>query len=420
MKKFIMKLWKTPMAVIFLVITIFYGFSALGKPTEINRFAVVTAIGIDEFADGENEFELSFLTFIPIAEQTFTETYKVITAKGRSFVEAIDYAGQYLGREIGLSHLRTVVLNEELFKYDVTKILDYLTREKEVPSSTKLLATNASAKDFLSAMQKLDMESSLKVSEMIDFNKRYVTATDASLEHFFKGYFSPTRTSIIPIFGLEQNEDKGISVSNTESQGGSGGAQGGSNGGQAGEGENITYNIVNGGDALIFKNGFLTKEISADDMKNINYFRGNFSTGALTIEDFKGEPFKNANLTFNIYDKKIKKKVVFENGIPVFYTDIKFTVVLNGVEEDNGMFDENVDLYLITNKAASAIEKKVKQNMADGLAVMRGEKADLADFYTKMYNTDKKAFKRFLDSLDDKDDYLSHVMFKTRVRVYSR
>ena len=94
--------------------------------------------------------------------------------------------------------------------------------------------------------------------------------------------------------------------------------------------------------------------------------------------------------------------------------------MLNGVEEDNGMFDENVDLYLITNKAASAIEKKVKQNMADGLAVMRGEKADLADFYTKMYNTDKKAFKRFLDSLDDKDDYLSHVMFKTRVRVYSR
>ena len=92
MRKFIMKLWKTPMAVIFLVITIFYGFSALGKPTEINRFAVVTAIGIDEFADGENEFELSFLTFIPIAEQTFTETYKVITAKGRSFVEAIDYA----------------------------------------------------------------------------------------------------------------------------------------------------------------------------------------------------------------------------------------------------------------------------------------------------------------------------------------
>ena len=28
-------------------------------------------------------------------------------------------------------------------------------------------------------------------------------------------------------------------------------------------------------------------------------------------------------------NKKIKKKVVFENGIPVFYTDIKFTVVLN-------------------------------------------------------------------------------------------
>ncbi len=360
------------------------------------------------------------MTFIPIAEQTFTETYKVITAKGDSFVEAIDYAGQYLGREIGLSHLRTVVINEDLLQNDVTKILDYLTREKEVPSSTKLIATDSSAKDFLSAMQKLDMESSIKVSEMVNFNQRYITATDASLEKFFKGYFSPTHASIIPIFSLEKDEENGISVANNEAQGGEGGSQGGENGGQTGEGENISYNIVNGGEALIFKNGFLKRQLSADDLKNINYFRGNFSTGALTIKNFSGKPFENANLTFNIYDKKMKTKVVFENGIPVFYCDIKFTVVLNGVEEDNGMFDENVDLYLITSKAATEIEKKVKSNMADGLAIMREVKVDIADFYTKIYNTDKKSFKRFLDSLDDKDDYLNHVLFKTRVRVYSR
>ncbi len=420
MKRFFKKIWKTPMVMIFIFITAIYGFSALGKSTEINRFAVVTAIGIDNMADENNQFELSFLTFIPIAEQTFTETYKVITAKGDSFVEAIDYAGQYLGREIGLSHLRTVVINEDLLQNDVTKILDYLTREKEVPSSTKLIATDSSAKDFLSAMQKLDMESSIKVSEMVNFNQRYITATDASLEKFFKGYFSPTHASIIPIFSLEKDEENGISVANNEAQGGEGGSQGGENGGQTGEGENISYNIVNGGEALIFKNGFLKRQLSADDLKNINYFRGNFSTGALTIKNFSGKPFENANLTFNIYDKKMKTKVVFENGIPVFYCDIKFTVVLNGVEEDNGMFDENVDLYLITSKAATEIEKKVKSNMADGLAIMREVKVDIADFYTKIYNTDKKSFKRFLDSLDDKDDYLNHVLFKTRVRVYSR
>ena len=419
MKRYLKKMWHTPMAMIFVFIAVFYGFGALGKEAEINRFAVVTAIGIDGSKDESGQYELSFLTFIPIAEQTFTETYKVITAKGESFVEAIDFAGQYLGRQVGLSHLRTVVLNEELLQGDVTKILDYLTREKEVPSSTKLIATNASAKDFLNAVQKLDMESSIKVSEMVDFNQKYITATDASLEKFFKGYFSPTKTSIIPIFGLEQNEDKGISVSNTESQGGSGGS-GGENGGQTGEGENVSYNIVNGGESLIFKNGYLTKQISAQDMKNINYFRGNFSSGSLNIEDFDGMPFENADLTFDIYDKKMKKKVVFENGIPVFYVDLKFTVVLNGVEQDGGMFDKNVDLYNITSKAAGEIERKIKSNMADGLAVMREEKADLADFYTKMYNTDKKSFERFLENLDDRDDYLGSVIFKTRVRVYAR
>lgn len=416
MKHFFLKVWKTPMFLIFILISVFFGLPALGKPTEIDRFAVVTAIGIDRAQEEEYNYELSFLTFIPIAEQNFTETYKVISAKGKSFAEALDYAGLYIGREVGLSHLRTVVLNQELFDDDVSNVLDYLTRDKEVPSSTKLIATDSSAKDFLNAVQMLDSESSIKVSEIVTSNQRYLYATDSTLESFFKGYFSPTGACVISVFSLQENDEQGLSVSNTQSQN----STGGSSGGQEGEGENASKQIVNSGETLIMKKGYLQRSISGQEIAKLNYFRGNFNTGAITIDNFTENDFKNASLTFNIFDKKIKSKVKFENGIPVVYTDIKFTVVLSEVSQEEGMFDENVDLYIITKKAANEIEKKIKSDMAEGVAIMRETKTDVADFYTKMHNTGKKSFKRFLDSLDDKDDYLEHILFKTRVRVYSR
>ena len=65
---------KTPMFLVLLVILCVYGFSALGKPAEINTYAVVTSIGIDKIDEEDLNYEISLLTFIPIADQSFTET----------------------------------------------------------------------------------------------------------------------------------------------------------------------------------------------------------------------------------------------------------------------------------------------------------------------------------------------------------
>ena len=123
MKEYLKNIYKTPMVFVFILTTIIYGFNALGMTAEINRYAIVSAIGIDSSDDEESKFEISLLTFIPIAEQTFTETYKVVSAKGKSLSEAMDYAGLHIGREVGLSHVKLIVLNEELVHEDITKFL---------------------------------------------------------------------------------------------------------------------------------------------------------------------------------------------------------------------------------------------------------------------------------------------------------
>ncbi len=416
MKHFFKKIWQTPMFLIFVLIGLFYGIPSLGNPAEINRFAIVTAVGIDKAEQEDFDYEVSLLTFVPVPEQTFTEFYKVISASGNSIEEALDYAGLYTGRQVGLSHIKTIVLSEDLFDEDVTKVLDYLMRDKEVSSSTKLIAMDGKAKDFLNAVKDLDSQSSYSVSEIVAYNEHYIYATGCSLEAFFKGYFSPTKASIVPVFSLQSGDDEGIS---TENGGGGGeqtssGGSGGKSGGQGGR------QIVNNGDAIVFKNGEKQKDISGDDIVKINYFRGEFKTGGITIEDFNGEPFGKASLSFDISGKKLRNKVVFENGIPTIYTDIKFTVTLSEVEQEDEQFNKDVDLYNVTKNETSQIEKQIKREMAEALEIMREAKTDVANFYTLMYNTDKKSFKRFLDSLDDKEDYLRYTLFKTSVRVHSK
>lgn len=415
MKQFFKKIWQTPMFLIFVLIGLFYGIPSLGNPAEINRFAIVTAVGIDKAEQEDFDYEVSLLTFVPVPEQTFTEFYKVISASGNSIEEALDYAGLYTGRQVGLSHIKTIVLSEDLFDEDVTKVLDYLMKDKEVSSSTKLIAMDGKAKDFLNAVKDLDSQSSYSVSEIVAYNEHYIYATGCSLEAFFKGYFSPTKASIVPVFSLQSSDDEGIS---TENGGGGGetssGGSGGNGGGQGGR------QIVNNGDAIVFKNGEKQKDISGDDIVKINYFRGEFKTGGITIEDFNGEPFGKASLSFDISGKKLRNKVVFENGIPTIYTDIKFTVTLSEVEQEDEQFNKDVDLYNVTKNETSQIEKQIKREMAEALEIMREAKTDVANFYTLMYNTDKKSFKRFLDSLDDKEDYLRYTLFKTSVRVHSK
>ena len=406
MKKYLKGLLKTPMVFVFVMIIACYGLGALGETAEINRYAVVSAIGIDRSED--DAFEISLLTFIPIAEQTFTETYKVISSKGQSVSEAMDYAGLYIGRQVGLSHVKLIVLNENLVEENISKFLDYLSRSKHMSSSTKMIVTDSSAKEFLKVAEKLDSGSSIKVSELIAYNSEYIYAIDSSLELFYKGIFGPTGTSVIPCILLEEGGDVGLSAGSNSSQ----------DAGSQGAAQSKPKIIINNGDTIVCKDGKKVAKITGEDIKKINLFKNDFNSGTIELENFSDEHFNNANLTFEILDKKIKNKVIFENHIPVFNINMDLYLILSEVENDSQTIEENVEFFDISTKALNEIEVKVRNSMADGIDIMRENKTDLVDFYTVMHNANVKEFNKFLNSLQDQEDYLDEIIFKVSVNIH--
>ena len=409
MKNFLMKMVKSPMVIVFLVVGVFFGIPALAKSSQINENAIVVGVGIDLCEGEEKKYDVSFLTFAPVPEQNFVETYKIVASEGDSIAEASNYAGLNMGRTLRFSHMKTIVLSEDVLDEDMPKLLDYLARGNELSGSTKIIVTMSKAKEFLQVAQKLDSESSVKISELVANNEQEDSATDATLETFFKGCLGPTKMSLVPVFRLETKEDEGMS-SSVEAQSKS----------ASGQQENSSDKfIINSGGAVVFKEGKRLCAIDAEQMKNINWVIGNFSKGFVEVEDFQSEKFEGADLTFEIFGSEMRRKIVFENGIPIIYLNPRVNVVLAEVEKEK-MLTKNVEFFILSDRDYEILNKQIRTFFADGIKFMRDNKADLADFYTMLYNTNRKDFSKFLDNLPDREDYLNHVVFKVGVKVRTR
>ncbi len=408
MKKYLSQLFKTPMLLVFLIICLIFAIPAVGQTAEINRYSIDTVLGID-FDDETDEVLVSLLTFTPVAEQTFTENYKVVTSKGRSVSEALDFAGLNIGREIGLSHTKLVVLNKGLLDKDVSLYLDYLARNKFLGSETRLVVAESSTKEVLEAVQKLDSESSIKLSEVLSFNEDYIYASEASFQSFFKGMFGPTKVSLVPMISL-RGENEGLEVS---------GEATGSEGSNT-DTKEVVKEIENKGKTVVFKDGKLNTILEGLDIKKINLINGNFSTGSVVLEHFSDENFDDAKLTFEILDKDIRSKVIFQNNVPIILMNGNCTVSLSEVQTKDGVVKKNVEFTGISNSVKNALEIKFKELISQGIEIMRDHKIDVIDFYTMMSNSNHKAFEKFLSTLEDQDDYLNSIVFKIGTNIFTR
>lgn len=413
MKKVWDYLIKTPMLLVFIAITVIFAFPALGASAELDRYAVITAIGVDK-GEIEGNFDVSLLMFVPIAEQTFTENYKVVSAEGRTLTEAINLVGLHVGRKVGLSHVKTIVVNEEIIHEDIVNILDFLGKCRNVASSSKLITTNATAKDFLTSVEKLDTDSAIKVSELVNYNRDYVYAYDSTIELFFKRMFGPTQTALVPYLKLGEPENEGVAAAAATDAATSG------QGGAEGQSQPPPKEILNDGDAYLFKDGRAVVLLDSKQVEDINMVCGVYKEGSIEIENFSDGEYNEAKLSFEIFDNVVRNRIVYQNGRPIFCIDL--TLVLNLAEAVNKDYTvkENVEFKNLSDAMIQAIEKRVREKFANAIGIMRENKADIANYYTIMYNSDRANFMKFLESLENADDYLNEMVFKMSLKVTSK
>jgi hypothetical protein len=447
-KKFI----KTPMLIVFLIMLIFVTPSAVVSPGENRNRAVVTAVGIDR--NGE-DLEISFLTFIPTANQSYKETNSVISGKGRSVAEAVYDAELTLGRTIGLSHARTTVVSEDILNDDITSYIDFLSRISALPENSVLISTNDTAKEFLITAQSLAPNIGLKLEQLIHFNAQNIYVTDTTIESFYNGYYSDEKASIIGYLSLEnlQNTPGQVTTSkDTSSSGGGSGSSGGSSGGEGGgsggnsggggSGDNSQggtngsggesgegggdsaedkgpKQIWNKGETLILKEGKKVIKLSEKELNGLNIINQKASNQTIFLENVTDGVHNGSNLTYIIRNKQVRTATKFINGYPIFKVNLDVGVELMEVNSKGKSIEINTEFSEITPRIESLIQNSIRKQFADSINLLRENKTDILGIAKQFKNENFGEFQKFLSRLEDPEDYLRYITFKFAVDVQS-
>ena len=143
---------------------------------ELNELAIVVALGVDKVDD---QYELSIQVVDPSeisTRQPSTGRTPVITyhATGETIFEAVRKMTTLAARKPYFSHLRIVVIGEELAKEGINEALDLISRDHEFRNDFDVIMSHeATAKDVLSVLTPIEkvpankMLNSLRVSEKV-------------------------------------------------------------------------------------------------------------------------------------------------------------------------------------------------------------------------------------------------------------
>lgn len=447
MKRIIEMIKKYPFIIVLIVILIFFTPFAIFSPGESRRRAIVLAIGLDKI---EDEYEISFLTFIPKPNQEFEQSNSVVSGKGSSVSEAVLDAQLTLGKDIGLSHAKTTVVNEKMLEQDISSSLDYLSRVISLPENTVFVCTNTSAKELLMATYSLEKNIGLKLDQLISYNANDVYITDTSLEAFYKGYYSPHKSSLIGfIEHIKDDSQQAQGGESGQSSGGQVGESGQSSGGQNSGGQTEVGNsgedsssqssagsesgsadgeklrgslegesqILNKADAVVLREGKKVAKLNIDNLNSINLLSEKHSLDSITVENVECECGKVVDMTFLLKNKQVAIKTVFQHGKPLFVANVLLGVQLTEIDTKGQEIKQNAQSTRITEEIAEALEIKIKDEFATMLKILRDCKADVLNVYDEFYRYNRKDFEKFLSSLADKDDYLNNITFMLNLKI---
>ena len=418
MQKFKMMFSPRKMLIWVSILILIISFQYTNQPAQSQTQAIVTALAIDKTE--ENLIEVSAVILTPV--QGSSTKRKAYSAEGMDITSAINNISLQLGKQIGFGQCDIMALGDNLCEENAMKALDYLNRTKRVGRNAVLINFSGETQDFANCVVQLNDNMSLKVSEIINFNREYIVATETNIESFFKGYYGDLSLSIMPKIKVSETEEvnavkiKVEDSGTSQSSSGDGGGTSPSSGG--GQGKELYF--ANDGTTSVFREGKKFAEISPDDVKYINLMQPENVLGTFVLEGVNSNLFNNARVVLDLTNKEMKYKLSFDNGKPKISYEIDLYIVLDEIIEsektENLLHTEN---WFVDDSVVNGLKSKVQENLDKVVNKLKSQNIDMIEVYDKFYKFKNKKFTQFLNSLENKQDFLKDVIFDYKITIHS-
>lgn len=405
-----MIVWLT--AIIFLI-----SFQFANQPSQTQTQAVVRAIVIDKQQDDQVTASVLVVTSMPQGANKF----KVFTSEGETLTQTINKLSLQMGKDIGFGQCDVMAVGEGICKGDATLVLDYLTRTRKVGRNAVLINFSGDSEDFANCIVQFQENFSLNIADIVNYNQTNISATESSVESFFKGYYSPIGISVMPKISVyNEKVPNSVKVPLPNGGGGASSSQSGdSSGGGGGQTQKEVY-FVNDGTTSVFKNGVKFIEYSPTEMSFINLLENEDIYGNFKLDNITSDIYNNATLMLQLTYKTLDAKYYFKDNTPCVKYSIDMYVRVEEVIEQG----RNQDLLHAENWSVDdVVVERIKQHTTNNLDLslndLKQNNADIVKVYENFNKFKHKKWKKYLESLEDKDQYLKNVQFEYDIKIFS-
>ena len=412
----------------FLVVAILLLPLSISTPAESDRVAVVTSVGLDKVEGG---IEVSVNTIVPNSVQAGGSggadgTVKTVSAIGENVSSAFANVTLVLGKFPGLAHCDSIILNKNLFSENVLEYLDFFVRTNNLTSNAALMVAENSAKEVVETAAAQKGLSAVSISEILLLNNEYALSKNSNIDEFYLKTFSPSKTATLPLITVgDSNKDNG-EVNGDSAKAGDAetiteeGADLPESASKSGNGSPQKI-IKNEGKGVIVKGGKIVCEVKGKDMSGINLISKATKRGHIEAENVNAFGFNNANLTFEIYNKKASLKGEFINGKPVVTYAINLVLKLEEVKQKSLNINAlKTTQNYVEGEIKQTLFKTATENINAIIGTAKSVNADVFEVYDYFNKFHNKSWKKFLNTLENKEEYLKEVQFNIDVKLQGK
>lgn len=277
---------------------------------ESEEQAYIIALGLDK--SGENQIQITYQLSVPKPEGGKSEEGKnavIISNTAVNLAESLNLLNSMIALSPKLSHVKVIVIGEELARAGVTTIVAPFMRYREFRGSMFVLVARGSAKLFLENNQPIFNISPSKYFELMlgsFVDSGYYLRT--SFHQFYQRLKSPSGQAYVTLVSVNPRSGQG-KISSEKVAGEK------NNGYQAGDIPRQGGNAVDFAGTAIFSGDKMVGTLSTTETRILAMLLGEEYRGFLAVEDpLDAKYFVNMNLHLG---EKPKIKVVLQDGKPV-------------------------------------------------------------------------------------------------------
>ncbi|CAN7237457.1 Ger(x)C family spore germination protein [Paenibacillus sp. LjRoot56] len=357
---------------------------------ELDQISLATAIGIDKQGDHYN-ISVQLLNSDEItSSKGVGQRQPVVTlqiSSGSTIFESFRKLTTSSPRKILSSHLRILILGEELAGEGISKVLDILSRDHELRSDFNiLLARNATANDILQVLTPLEKIPANKLySSLISSEKNWGVTTNVDLHQLIYDLVDPGKDPVLSSVHIKGDVTKAKSRENLNSV--------------------LPPATLEFKSLGVFHQDQFVGWLTDRESKGYNYALGNLQSTVVALPCQAG-----GKMSIELISTRSKIKARFVDQQPQAFVNVR-------VEANIG--EVACRLNLNSTYTIQAIEEQlneeIKQTILDAVAKAKSYKSDIFGFGAAIHRANYKQWNLIKDNWDQ-----AFVDLPVQVTVQSR